>query len=192
MLAAELPFPSRGTPVTANLSGWIESPAERRDGEEINLSFSTRHFVPPDAPLPLAVKISNHGSLDQEVPAVLLLPPGADKAVPPGVVLSLSYSNKIPPKVERFGVERFGEPRFDYGQWQELPLRPEVATHVGQTAAGPLLMPTQETTILNINLRDCFEATHPGSYRAKVRFRVPGQTEEQSNETIFSMAEPVR
>ena len=89
-------------------------------------------------------------------------------------------------------MARFEEPEFDYGEWQDLPLRPEVATHVSRTTAGPRLMPTQEITILDVNLRDCFEVARPGSYRAKVLFRVPGQAEEQSNEIIFSVAEPMR
>ena len=182
--AAEIQFPGWGAPVTVNLSGGIESPIERRDGEEINLSFAARHFVPPAAPLPLTVKIRNHSSLDQEVPAALLLPPGVDKALPPGIKLAVSYSGRIPPR-----INRYTEPEFDYGEWQDLPLRSEVRSPAGQ-ASGPVLIPTQETTVLSVDLRDYFEATRLGSYRIKAFFRVPGQAEGSSNEIIFSVADP--
>jgi hypothetical protein len=190
--AAEIRFANRGNGdnayerVTAEISGRIESPIDQRGSRVINGSFFTRNFVQPNQPLPLAVVIRNDNGLDQEVPVSLILPPGASKTLAPGIKLSLSYSGKIPPK-----VQRFSESPFDYGGWQELPLRQEIGTAANQVAVN-VLAPTEEMTILSVDLRDYFEVNRPGSYRVKVLFRVPGQPEGQSDEIIFSLAEPAR
>ncbi len=190
--AAQIRFDNRGEGdhpyerVTAEITGRIESPVNRHDGEEINRSFASRDFVPLGAPLPLTVKIRNGSGLDQPVPTGLLLPAGATKVLPPGIRLSLSYSEKIPPK-----VQRFGERQFDYGKWHDLPLRPEIGPPANQ-AQAQTLAPAQELTVLSVDLRDYFETNCPGSYRVRVFFPWQGHQEGESNDIIFTVAEPAR
>ena len=43
----------------------------------------------------------------------------------------------------------------------------------------------QEATVLNVDLRDYFEAPRPGSYRIKAFFRVLGQARERRTRSSF-------
>ncbi|MCE0485151.1 MAG: hypothetical protein LV479_13055, partial [Methylacidiphilales bacterium] len=169
--AAEIRFSYQGADgnITKEISGTIEGPQDYVQGQ-LNFSFATHNFSQLDSPLPVKVKISNGSGVDQVVPAALMLPPGAKKTLPQGVSFSLLYSEKLPPK-----VTSFSEPPFNYGSWQDIPLRKEVQTEAGETP-GPTLTPTQDFTVLNIDLRDFFDMSRPGTYRLKALFRLPGQT----------------
>ncbi len=84
----------------------------------------------------------------------------------------------------------FSEPPFNYGPWQDIPLRKEV--QVQSTAApGPSLIPTQDFTLLDIDLRDFFDTSRPGTYRLKALFHLPGQTPDKSNEITFSVSDTI-
>jgi hypothetical protein len=50
------------------------------------------------------------------------------------------------------------------------------------------LIPTQDFTVLDINLHDYFDMSRPGTYRVKALFHVPGQPDGKSNEITFSLA----
>jgi hypothetical protein len=181
--AAEIRFSYQGADgnVTKEISGTIEGPQDYVQGQ-LNFSFATHDFAQLGFPLPVKVKISNGSGLDQLVPPALMLPPDANKALPQGMSLSLSYSEKLPPK-----VWRFSEPPVDYGSWQDVPLRKEV--HMAASATpGPALIPTQDFTVLDIDLRDFFDMSRPGTYRLKALFHVPGLAPSQSNEITFSIA----
>jgi hypothetical protein len=181
--AAEIRFSYQGADgnVTKEISGTIEGPQDYVH-DQPNFSFATHNFAQLGAPLPVKVKVSNGSGLDQAVPSALMLPPDANKALPQGISLSLSYSEKLPPK-----VWRFSEPPFDYGSWQEVPLRKEVQVETSETP-GPTLIPTQDFTVLKIDLRDFFDMSRPGTYRVQALFHVPGQAADKSNEITFSVA----
>jgi len=184
--AAEIRFSYQGADgnVTKEISGTIEGPQDYVQGQP-NFSFATHNFSQLDSPLPVKVKISNGSGVDQVVPAALMLPSGAKKELPQGIGLSLSYSEKIPPK-----VVSFSEPPFTYGSWQDVPLRKEVQVEP-TTTPGPTLIPTQDFTVLDIDLRDFFDVSRPGTYRLKALFHVPGQPEGKSNEVTFSMTDAI-
>jgi hypothetical protein len=182
--AAEIRFAYQGADgnVTKEISGTIEGPRDYVQGR-LSLSYATHNFAQLNSPLPVKVKISNGSGLDQVVPEALMLPPGAKTALPQGISLSLLYSEKIPPK-----VVSFSEPPFNYGSWQNVSLRKEVQTDAGETP-GPTLVPTQDFTVLNVDLRDYFDMSRPGTYRLKALFHVPGQPENKSNEITFSVTD---
>jgi hypothetical protein len=50
------------------------------------------------------------------------------------------------------------------------------------------LIPTQDFTVLNIDLRDFFDVSRPGTYRVKALFHLPGQASGKSNEVTVSVA----
>lgn len=81
---------------------------------------------------------------------------------------------------------------FDYGEWRELPLRPEVrvAAPDDLTRNNTVLGAARELTVLSADLRECFEVARPGSYRLRVVFQVPWKPEGRSNEVTFSIAAP--
>jgi len=185
--AAEIRFSYEGAEgnVTKEISGKIEGPKDYVQGQ-ISFSSATHDFARLDSPLPVKVIISNGSGLDQAVPAALTLPSGAKTTLPAGISLSLLFSEKIPPK-----VVNFSEPPFNYGPWQNIPLRKEV--QVESTAApGPTLIPTQDFTVLDIDLRDFFDTSRPGTYRLKALFHLPGQTPDKSNEITFSVSDTLR
>jgi hypothetical protein len=181
--AAEIKFSYQGADgnITKEISGTIEGP-EDYVHDQPNFSFATHNFAQLGAPLPVKVKVSNGSGLDQVVPPALMLPPGAKMKLPQGISLSLSYSEKIPPK-----VISFSEPPFNYGSWQDVPLRQEVQIEASNTP-GPTLIPTQDFTVLDVDLRDFFDMSRPGTYRVKALFHLPGQAADQSNEVTFSVA----
>ncbi len=182
--AAEIRFSYQGADgnVTKEISGTIEGPQDYVQGQP-NFSFATHNFSQLDSPLPVKVKVSNGSGVDQVVPPALMLSPGAKTALPQGVSLSLLYSEKLPPK-----VASFSEPPFNYGSWQDVPLRKEVQVERSGTP-GPTLIPTQDFTVLNIDLRDFFDMSRPGTYRLNALFHVPGQSTDKSNEITFSIAD---
>jgi hypothetical protein len=55
-------------------------------------------------------------------------------------------------------------------------------------APGPILSPTQDFTVLDIDLRDFFDMSRPGTYRVQALFHLPGQAADKSNEITFSIA----
>jgi hypothetical protein len=181
--AAEIRFSYQGADgnVTKEISGTIDGPQDYVH-DQPNFSFATPNFSRLDSPLPVKVKISNGSGVDQVVPSALMLSPGAKMTLPQGIGLSLLYSEKIPPK-----VTSFSEPPFNYGSWQDVPLRKEVQVEAN-TNPGPTLIPTQDFTVLDINLHDYFDMSRPGTYRVKALFHVPGQPDGKSNEITFSLA----
>ena len=184
--AAEIRFSYQGADgnVTKEINGTLEGPEDYVQGHP-HFSFATHDFAQLDSPLPVKVKISNGSGLDQVVPAALMLAPGAKKALPEGVSLSLLYSEKFPPK-----VVSFSEPAFNYGSWQDVPLRKEVQAEAGDTP-GPTLSPTQDFTVLNIDLRDFFDMSRAGTYRVQALFHVPGEPGSKSNEVTFSITDAI-
>ena len=97
-------------------------------------------------PLPVIVKLHNNKGLDQEVPAALTLPANAGKALPAGIRLVLSYSEKLPPEVGDETTTGLRPDGFDYGKWTKIPLRKKVT--VATTAAhGPVLAAGGELTV---------------------------------------------
>jgi hypothetical protein len=173
-------FPPPGK-VTKEISGEIGGPSA--PGMEIfNMSYGVRHSLAMNSPLPVTVDISNHSGLDVAVPGSLLLPPGAVKTLPAAIGLSVSYSEKLAP-----AIQRFSEPIFDPAPYHELPLRKEVVIAPEQPA-GSTLYPTQKLTVLKIDLRDFFDMSRPGTYRVEALFHVPGEPGSKSNEVTFSIA----
>jgi hypothetical protein len=184
--AAEIRFSYQGANgnVTKEISGTIEGPQDYVQSQP-NFSFATHNFYQLDSPLPVKVKISNGSGLDQAIPQALMLPPGAKMTLPQGISLILSYSEKIPPK-----VVSFSGPSFNYGSWQDVPLRKEVQIAASDTP-GPILIPTKDFTVLDTDLRDFFDTSRPGTYRVKALFHLPGQAPDKSNEITFSVSDPM-
>ena len=147
-----------------------------------NFGFSRNRFVDAAAPQPFHVTLINHNGEDQSVPAELVLPPHASKTLPTGLALEVSWSPKIPPALQRYDA-----PKFDYGPFQNLPLRANL-TVTKPSTPGPILPPTGTCTILEGDLRDYFDLTRPGTYKAKVRFQVPTQLPAETYEITFSLA----
>jgi hypothetical protein len=85
-------------------------------------------------------------------------------------------------------VLSFSVPPFNYGSWQDVPLRREVQIDASDNTPGPILSPTQNFTVLDIDLRDYFDMSRPGTYRVKALFHLPGRTLDKSNEVTFSIA----
>jgi hypothetical protein len=185
--AAEVRFSVEGADgnVTKELRGTIEGPGDFEPGERL-LSFATHHFAQVGTPLQVKVKISNGSGLDQLVPSALMLPPGAKSTLPRAISLSLSFSERIPPR-----FARFSEPFFDYGSWQAVPLRKQVRMEASNTP-GPTLIPTRDFTVLDMDLRDFFDMSRPGSYRAKALFHLPGHAAGESAAIQFSVVDAVQ
>jgi hypothetical protein len=190
--AAEIEFPSGYPYVAATpfIDCKLEGPQSRQLGSN---SYTSTHVSNFDAPLAVTVKARNRSGLDQHLPDVFMLPPNASKALPQGVVLHLSYSEKIPPDAlnppsqppEEIG---FGPGRIDYAEWHEIPLRKEIATAMENTP-GSLLGAASELTLFKIELRDYFDITRPGSYRLQAAFQAPGQPAAKTEEIIFTLVE---
>jgi len=145
---------------------------------------SAAKFISVGDPLPVTVGVQNNSGLDQQVPDALMLPTGASNTLPTGIVISVSYSPKLPPL-----AHRYTDPEVDLGPFQELPMRKEISVSK-DNLNGPTLKPTQSLTVLKIDLRDYFELTRTGSYRVKALFHVPGQPDTQSDEVGFSLDQP--
>jgi hypothetical protein len=141
-------------------------------------------FIPVGDPLPVTVGVQNNSGLDQQVPDALMLPTGASNKLPKGIVISVSYSPKLPPL-----AQRNTDPAVDLGPFQELPMRKEISVSK-ENLKGPTLKPTQSLTVLKIDLRDYFDMTRAGSYRVKALFHVPGQLDTKSDEVGFSVNHP--
>jgi hypothetical protein len=180
--AAEIRFSYEGAGgnITKELNGTLEGPSDM-DRSQISLDFAVHRFPELGSPLPVKITVSNGSALDQVVPGALTLPAGATKALPSGVSLELTYSDRIPP-----AVQRFSNPPFDFGTWQKVALRKEVLV-VENKAPGPMLNPTGDYVVLNSDLRDFFDLNRAGSYRLTALFRVPGQPDHKSNEFSFSI-----
>jgi hypothetical protein len=133
------------------------------------LSYASRQFLPLHAPLPLTVSLINENGLDLPVPGALVISAGATKALPAGITLSASYSDKLPPV-----VQRFDEPPFEPAPYHDLPLKQGITVAPAQPD-GPSLVPTVKQPILQIDLRDYFDLSRPGLYRIGIELQIPGQ-----------------
>ncbi len=190
--ADEIEFPAVGNymPVTPQLDASFDS----LPGKDVRMAnYNSFVAASPESPLPLVVKVYNHNGLDREVPASLIIPPNTRKTLPAGITLHLTYSEKIPPQIQNAPAGTAGTgfvlggaplPVFDYGTWDEVSLRKEIAV-ADTPAQGPLLQAASELTLLQINLRDYFDIGRPGSYRVQAAFNVPGEPAAKSQEIIF-------
>ena len=147
-----------------------------------SFGFFRNRFVDAGTPVPFHIALMNHNGEDQSVPAELVLPPHASKTLPAGLVLKISWSPKVPPAMQRFDV-----PQFDYGAFQNLPMRAGV-TVTKPSTPGLTLQPTGTCTILEGDLRDYFDLARPGTYKIKARFQVAGQSPAETREITFSIA----
>ena len=191
--AEEIEFPSfyPWVRVTGFIDAELLGPKVHQLGEN---EYISAHVVPLDAPLGAVMKLRNHSGLPKPVPGELMLPANAAKALPAGVSLSLSYSEKIPPDALKqtsqppveFGFFDMPE-RFDYGEWHELALRKEIAT--ADKTAGAQLDAANELTVLQIELRDYFDISRAGSYRLVATFHAAGEKEAKSEEIIFTLVD---
>ncbi len=173
-------FPMQGK-VTKEISGEIDGPHDRGPGD-LNFLSITHHPVALGAPVPMHVDVYNHSGLDLTVPDALMIRPGASKTLPQGIGFSVTYSDKVPPL-----IQRFSDPPFDYGTFQDLPLRKEVTVST-EKITGPEIGPTGRVTVLEIDLRDYFDLSRRGTYKVRAVFQVPGQPSSESNEITFSIA----
>ena len=182
--AAELRFLYEGADgnITKEINGTLEGPSDF-DRSQFNLDYAVHTFHQLGLPLPVKITVMNGSGHDEAMPAGLTLPVDAGKALPAGMSLELSYTDKIPPK-----IARFSEPEFKFGTWHDLPLRKEVRL-VENKVPGPTLSPAQNYDVLAIDLRDFFDMSRPGTYRLKADFHVPGEKAGTSNEVTFSVAE---
>jgi hypothetical protein len=169
--ARDMDFPSvllDGVSATKQIRAKLVAP-EDIDRSHFTFTFAKRLFVPAGEPVPIHIEIGNHNGEEQTVPAALAIPSPTSKALPAGVTLSLAYSGKIPPR-----MIRFEEPQFDFGSFEEIPLRKGVVA-APEVAPGPKLLPMQVKTIFSGDLRDYFDLSRPGTYQLQARFHVPGQ-----------------
>ena len=175
------PYPAQGR-ITDQLGGEILGPPEAAIGG-FNMAYSLRHSLPVRTPLTITVFVSNNSGLDVPAPGFLLRPSGSTKTLPAGIGLSVSYSEKLAPV-----VQRFSEPLFNPAPYHPLPLLKDVVIAPAQPD-GPALYPTQKLQVLRVDLRDFFDMRQPGSYQVKARFQAPGQKESDSSLIEFSLAE---
>jgi hypothetical protein len=194
--ASEIFFPSDYP--WSSAGGWMDG---RLDGPPVKSvpvnSFTSYSVAALGVPLPVTLKVRNHNGIDETMPSGLVLPPNANQALPPDISLSVFYSKKIPPEIfapPAKPVESWwflgasqSKPPFDYGAWTALPLRKEIKVATA-AAPGPVVGAAHELTLLKIDLRDFFDLSHPGTYRVKALFHVPGQPPADSSEITFSVA----
>ena len=173
-------FPWQGK-VTAQFSGELEGPPDF-DRRELNMSYAKRLLLHLGEPVPVTVSICNHTGLDLSAPESVLIPSGATKTLPEGISLTVSYSDKVPPVIQRFEAAPF-----DFGAFLDIPLRKEVVVS-REKGLSPMLTPTGKLPVLKIDLREFFDLSHPGTYKVKVLFHVPGQPASESSVVTFSIA----
>ena len=181
--AAEIEFGTEGHTgrITPAISGSVET-AVRTVNNALLFDHYVDTFAVPGAPVPIRLRAHNHSALEQTLPDAVVFSAGASRMLPHGILLSLAYSAKVPPR-----IRDYTEPPFDYDMWQDVPRRAG-----GQAptfdAAEVVMSPGQDLTLADLDLRDFFDLGRTGSYRARVVFRVPGQPEGSSNEVIFSLS----
>jgi hypothetical protein len=147
------------------------------------------------APLVLKLDAHNHHGLDHEVPAAYILPADAGQALPAAIQLALSYSEKnpswivghVPRAPFSWPYPGGGEP-VDYGMWNDIPLRDEVKREPSVSSASSL-GPDSRLNLLNIDLRDYFAITRPGTYRLKITFQEPGKKTLATREIFYHVTE---
>ena len=184
--AAEVEFPlgHEAGNVTPQISGALVIVLPRPSGGVL-FGYSMRNFLPLGERASIQVQVENHTGFEQTVPSTLMLPAGAAKgSLPAGIRLILSYSEKLPER-----TQRFADPPFDYGTWREVPPREDVRA-VSSEALGPVLLPGEYgRVIMDIDLRDYFDLSRPGSYRLQAMFQVTGQPESPASGAVFSVAQ---
>ena len=184
--AADLEFPNllyNAAVITPHLYAVLDAP-EEIDHSRFTWEYAQRNFTAIGAPVPVNVDIANHNGEDQVVPPALVLPPGAKGMLPAGLTLVVSYSAKVPPR-----IKRFTDPPFDFGTFQDLPLRAGVAV-AAAPAAGPVLGPEQKLTLLRGDLREYFDLTRPGTYHLHAKFHLPGDAPSETAEQTFFIGSP--
>ena len=171
--APDMDFPSvlpDEISVTKQLRARLVAP-EEIDRSHFTFTFAKRCFIPAGKPVPIHVEVGNHNGEEQTVPAALTLPHGAGRGeLPAGMTLALSYSPKLPPR-----IDRIGDPKFDFGSFESVPMRSAVTVAPTATAPPMKLQPMQVNTIFSGDLRDCFDLSRPGTYRLQAQFHVPNQ-----------------
>ncbi|HEY8904351.1 MAG TPA: hypothetical protein VIM48_11610, partial [Chthoniobacterales bacterium] len=181
--ASDLDFPTvlaDGVSVTNQIRATLSVP-EEFDRSQFNFSFAKRSFVPTGQPVPIHIDVGNHNAEEQSVPPTLILPPGSGRAaLPAGVTLALSYSPEVPPV-----IQRFGDPEFDFGPFQRVPLRSGVTAAPAAPGPDMKLHPMQVQTVFSGDLRDYFDLTRPGTYRIHAQLHVPGQPVVQTRTLTF-------
>jgi len=165
--AADMEFPNlliSAAAITPHLYAVLNAP-EEIDRREFNMEFARRNIIAAGAPVPVSIDIANHNGEDQEIPPGLV------------VTLALTHSAKVPPV-----ISRYVDPPFDFGAFQEVPLRAGVSI---ATASGPAVEAGQTRTLLKGDLRDYFDLSRPGTYRLKAKFQAPGQAASETREMTF-------
>jgi hypothetical protein len=187
--ASEIKFPAGApwtwAPVTEPFDATIDVPEQN----QWRSTAYSGYAVAVDMPLVVMVKTHNNSGLDQQIPAAFSVPDGAARILPPGITLHLTYSDKIDPVVANppsqpepsFGLFGGGRTPFDYGSWTEVPLKKGITVGDGK-APGPILAAGSDLTLLQIDLRDFFDMSKPGTYRFAATFQVPGEKPPDSKE----------
>ncbi len=110
--AAEIEFPlgHEAGNITPQISGGLKT-VWPRVSAGVPFSYSVRDFLPSVGRASVQVQVDNHSGFEQTVPGEVVLLAGAEKGtLPPGMRLTLSYSEK---RLER--TQRLADPPFDYG-----------------------------------------------------------------------------
>ncbi|HWB58974.1 MAG TPA: hypothetical protein VG733_05760, partial [Chthoniobacteraceae bacterium] len=186
--ATEINFPPGGVQAWTKITPFFEGAVFVPDAQGMRSMVGLGSYAVTGANVPLKIVFRAHNSngLDRALPPELTVPPGAKKTLPPAITLKLSYTEKIAPNIARADAlppqhEFFWlsvSPPFDYGEWTELQPDKEVAVSNGKTP-GPLVGAASATPVLQIDLRDFFDMTKPGTYRLQVVFGAYGLTPEQ-------------
>jgi len=116
---------------------------------------------PPGGPSLVAVRLRNHLGLDQTVPTEFIRPgPDGKPALRPGVTIKLTRVD-LPPALRRDGFEKPPPPE---------ELKPTRDARFTPGDATRTLGPAETFEAFRIDLRDWFDLSRPGQYRAQVEF----------------------
>lgn len=178
--ASEINFPG-GAPWTwVPVTPFFDGTIELVENKQLRVAGYNSYAAAADMPLAVMIKAHNHNGLDQQVPASLTIPVDTAKTLPPGIALHLTYSEKIDPAIanppaqtEPFGFFSAPRKQFDYGAWSDVPAKKEISVAGGKTA-GPFVPAGGDLTLLQIDLRDYFHMSRPGTYRLQVEFEKSG------------------
>jgi hypothetical protein len=181
--ARDMDFPSvlsGGASVTKQIRAELVD-LQEFDRSQFNFTFAKRRFLPTGQPLPIHIEVGNHNGEAQPVPATLILPPDSGRAVlPAGITLALSYSPKLPPR-----IQRIGDPEFDFGTFESVPPCSEVTVTPTTSTPSGKLQPMEVQTVFSGDLRDYFDVSRPGTYRIHAQLHVPGQSVAQTRTLTF-------
>lgn len=147
--------------------------------------------VPQGRPVLATLAVRNRSGLDQTLPANLIQDTANVKMLPDGVKLTLLYSEKMPPKRKTDGMfpQPFPQPN-EFGPWTPIPIRAgsyPAPGSAGDAKAVMVLASTAEKTLFQIDLRDFFDLSRPGSYRLQTDIQRPGTLVGQPGETSFTI-----